>query len=463
MAITSVHPDYSAHAVRWERNRRACAGQDAVKQATTKFLPDDQELDISKEARRRYERYLERAVWMPVAGYTKNGLLGMVYRKPPQIKVPPQLEYMLENADGAMIGLEQFSKMLLAECIEVGRVGVLAEYPQADEGMSQEEVQAMNLQARLALYRAEAVDHWKFQMVGGILKLTMVKLCEVEEVEVDEFVGQQETRYRVLRLEDGVYTQTVYDEKGELVAGPFIPRQSNGASWDHIPFQFIGAETNRPEVDDAVISGIVDLNTQHYQVSADEAKNLHIHSGGTLVISSDLSVAQWQEANPNGVTVGADQGLFIGQAGKAELLQLDAAQATSEKLKRLEEQMLSIGAHLITPSEQETAEAARLDASAKSCALSVAADNVQAAMVMALKDCALFMGGNPDGIEFELNREYYPVTMTAQEAMAQIQLMDRGVIAKKDLRDNLRKAGQVSRTDEEIDAEAEDVSVGVMP
>lgn len=462
MAITSVNPDYSTNIVRWERNRRACAGQDAVKQATIRFLPDDQETDASPEARRRYARYLERAVWMPVSGYTKQGLLGMVYRLPPVIELPPQLDYMLENADGAGIGLEAFSKALLAECIEVGRVGVLAEYPQADEGMSAEQVSAMGLQARLALYRAEAVDHWKFQMIGGVLKLTMVKLCEVEEVEVDEFIGSQETRYRVLRLEDGVYTQTVYDDQGQVTAGPFIPRQANGAAWGHIPFQFVGAETNRPEVDDAVISGIVDLNVQHYQVGADEAKNLHIHSGGTLVISSDMSVTQWTEANPNGVTVGADQGLFIGAQGKAELLQLEPAQSTSAKLERLERQMLSIGAHLITPSEQETAEAARIDAATKGCALSVCADNVQAAMVKALQDCALFMGGNPEQVVFELNREYYPATVSPQEMMAQIQLMDRGVLAKKDVRDNLRKGGLVNRPDEEIDAEAEDVTVGMV-
>ena len=461
MAITSVHPDYDSHVARWERNRRACAGQDAVKEATTKFLPDDQEVDKSPEARYRYARYLERAVWMPVAGYTKQGLLGMVYRLPPAIELPTQLEYMRENADGAGIGLEAFSKALLAECIEVGRVGVLAEYPQADEGMSAEQVAAMGLQARLALYRAEAVDHWKFQMIGGLLKLTMVKLCEVEEIEDDEFVTSVDTRYRVLRLENGVYTQTVYNDQGTIVAGPFEPRQANGATWDHIPFQFIGAETNRPEVDDAVISGIVDLNVQHYQVGADEAKNLHIHSGGTLVISSDLSVEQWKEANPNGVTVGADQGLFIGAQGKAELLQLEPAQATSAKLERLEAQMLSIGAHLITPSEQETAEAARIDAATKGCALSVCADNVQEAMERALQDCALFMGGNPEQVELELNREYYPATISPQEMMAQIQLMDRGVLAKKDVRDNLRKGGFVQRTDEEIDAEAEDVTVGV--
>ncbi len=459
MAITDVHPDYSTHCARWERNRRACAGQDAVKEAATKFLPDDNESDTSQEARKRYKRYLERAVWMPVSGYTKQGLLGMIFRKPPKIEVPRELEYMLDNADGSRLSIEQISMQACAEAIEVGRLALLADYPNAEPGMSAEEVAAQNLQARIVVYRAESADHWKFQMVGGIMKLTMVKLQEVAEYEKDEYVTSYETRYRVLRLEDGVYTQTVYNEKNEVIEGPFEPRQADGSTWDHIPLYFIGAENNRPEVDDAVISGIVDLNVQHYQVGADEAKNLHIHSGGLLVVSSNMSVESWKEANPNGITVGADQGLFVGESGSAQILQLAPAQATSEKLKRLEEQMLSIGAHLITPSIQETAEAARIDASSKSCALSVTGDNVSEAMTNVLKDCALFMGGNPDEVEFELNREYYPDNLDAQTIMAMIQLLDRQVIAVQDVRTKLRGGGLIARnrTDEELDADVGDV------
>ena len=44
--------------------------------------------------------------------------------------------------------------------------------------------------------------------------------------------------------------------------------------------------------------------------------------------------------------------------------------------------------------------------------------------------------------------------------MAQIQLMDRGVIADTDLRTNLRKGGLIAagRTDEEIEGESDDIT-----
>jgi len=460
MPISSVHAEYSANTERWRRNRAACAGQDEVKQETTLFLPDDSANDVSAEARNRYARYLMRAVWLPVSSYTKEGLLGMVFRAPPKTDLPSQLEYMLENADGSGLSLEQCAKIYTGEAIEVGRCGILAEYPQSEPNLSAEEVAKRNLQARLTTYRAESIDNWKFELIGGILKLTMVKLCELTEIEKDEFLYENQTRYRVLRLRDGVYTQAVYDDSGDVITEEFAPTDFSGSTFDHIPFHFIGSETNRPDVDKAVISGIVDLNTAHFQVTADHAKNLHIHSGGTLVISSSMSNDQWKEANPNGITVGADQGIFLGDSGTADLLQLEASSASDTRLKALEAQMLAVGAHLITErGDNETAEAARIDASSKASALLTAADNVSEAVEAALEDAARFMGGDPEAVEFELNREFFPKGVDAQAVMASIQLLDRGVIALADVRDSLRGTPYLNadRTDDELDSEAEEV------
>jgi hypothetical protein len=460
MPITSTHAEYSANTERWRRNRAACAGQDEVKQETTLFLPDDSATDLTAEARNRYARYLMRAVWLPVSSYTKQGLLGMVFRAPPKTELPSQLEYMLENADGSGLSLEQCAKIYTGEAIEVGRCGILAEYPESEPGLSAEQVAARNLQARLTTYRAESIDNWKFELIGGILKLTMVKLCELTEIEKDEFLYENETRYRVLRLRDGVYTQAVYDDSGDVITEEFAPTDFSGSTFDHIPFHFIGSETNRPDVDKAVISGIVDLNTAHYQLSADSMKNLHIHSGGLLHIDSgETSATEWKEVNKNGITVGADQGV-ITQGGGITLVQLAPADAVEVKLKALEGNMLSVGAHLITErGDNETAEAARIDASSKASALLTAADNVSEAVEAALEDAARFMGGDPEVVEFELNRSFYPDSMDATQIMAGIQLVDRGVISINDLRDKLRASGMIDngRTNEDLDNEAQEV------
>jgi hypothetical protein len=464
MPITSVHAEYSHNAARWEKNRIATSGQDAVKRAGVLFLPDDSELDRSNEARLRYARYQMRATWLPVSSYTVSGLSGMVFRLPAAQELPAELEYINDNADGAGLSLDQFAKINLDETIIVGRAAILSEFPSSEAGLSAEQVRARQLQARMTLYRAESFDNWKFELIGGVMKLTMAKLCELAEIERDEFETESVVRYRVLRLRDGVYTQEVLDDQENVVVAEFVVRMADGSAFDHIPLHLVGAENNRPEVDGALISGIVDLNTAHFQVTADQAKCLHIHSGGTLVISSSMSNDQWKEANPNGITVGADMGIFLGDSGSATLLQLEATGASDSRLNALEDQMLSVGAHLITPSTQETAEAARIDAGTKSSALLSATNNVSAAIESALKDCALFMGGNPDQVVYRLNTEFLPRNVLAAEAMSAIQLMDRGVLAMTDVRAMLRGSSYLEpgRTDEEIDSEAQEVEP-IMP
>lgn len=460
MPITSTHPQYADQTERWAKNRAACAGQDRVKQAATAFLPDDNSRDLRQEARDRYLRYLLRATWMPVAGYTQQGLIGMMSRRPAEVELPSQLDYALENADGAGMSLDQMAKLALAEVIEVGRLGLLVDYPSAEPGLSAESVAAMGLSARMTIYRAESIDNWKLANIGGTLRLTMVKLCELAEVEKDDYSAEYETRYRVLKLADGVYTQTLYNDKEEQIGEVMTPRQANGNAWSHIPFHIIGATTNSPEVDQALISGIVDLNTAHYQMSADSAKNLHIHSGGTLVISSTMSQPDWDAFNKNGVTVGADQGLFLGEGGSANLLQLEPASAVEAKLAALEAQMVAVGAHLISDSGGlQTAEAARIDASGRASSLSTAVGNISEGIEAALEDMAAFMGGDPAAVKYQLNQQFYPENIDAQTMMAMIQLMDRQVLGLTDVRAKVRSAGFIAqnRTDEEIDQEAGDV------
>lgn len=458
MPITSVHQEYQSRLARWKRNRAAVIGQDAIKDGATAYLPDDNASSTDPADRDRYDRFLDRATWMPVTGYTRDGLVGAVFRKPATVEMPDAMQYLMEDCDGAGRSLEQFGKAVVGELLTVGRGGILAEYPAADEGLSAEQVTALGLRPKMTYYATEAIDHWRYTFEGGKLRLTMVKLQEVEEVAKDEFTVEVEQRFRVLRLNsDGVYEQVLYDEYEKEVER-IIPRQANGSPWLHIPFHFAGAEVNEPAPGEALLSGIVDLNIKHYQLDADYSKNLHIHSGGLLVVSSKLSTDEWVEANPQGVTVGADKGLFLGEGGSATILQLSAADATAQAMKDIEQRMVAVGARLIQSGGQnETAEAARIQASTEASALSNLVGNASEAIEAALEDCARFEGVYPDQVFFALNQDFWDQTLTAQDIMAVIQLGDRGIIAKSDQRHLLRQASWIdqNRTDEDIENDAE--------
>lgn len=452
MGISTAHEDYNLE--RWEKNRIVIKGQDAVKESGVLFLPDDSYGDNTDDARERYRSLLVRALFVPIAQRTRAGLNGSIFRKPAEVELQPNIEYVLEDCDGAGSSLEQFASDVCIDLMTVGRYGILVDYPSAEPGMSKEQVQMLNLRASFVKYPAESILDWRVTKMSGQLKTTFVKLKECVEEEVSLFETRDVIQYRVLRLdESGNYIQEVYNQSGDVIE-MLMPRDSNGTFFDTIPFVIIGAEENSFKVDEALLSGIVDINIAHYQVMADKLRNLHIHSGGLLAISSKLSSEDFAEQNPNGIRVGADQGLFLGEGGSASVLQLEASSQSQTEIESLERQAVAVGARLITDSTaNETAEAARIRASASASNLSRLVGNASEAIEAALEYCVRFMGGDPDKVIYKLNMEFFEHALSAQDIMAMIQLVDRGDIGKSDMRTRLRKAGWVERSDVEIDEE----------
>jgi hypothetical protein len=120
--------------------------------------------------------------------------------------------------------------------------------------------------------------------------------------------------------------------------------------------------------------------------------------------------------------------------------------------------MLAIGAKLVSSAAgTETAEAARIRASGDASALETLVGNASEGIEAALEWMAAFMGADAGAVEFALNREFFPETMTAQDVMAFIQLADRGDIAQADVQERLRRAGWIrnDRTSEDIAADVE--------
>lgn len=455
MPVDTQHNEYTANSGKWSVMRDCMAGEDAVKAARNQYLPYFIPHDEA-----RYGQYVQRANYVNVTGRTLKGLVGAIFRRAPQINLPPQLEYLLEDFDGTGQSLDQLGKEICTDLMTTGRYGLLVDYPQAEAGLSAEDVDSRKLRATIATYGAEDIINWRTVAMGGQLILVMVVLRESAEVQVDQFEFIPETRYRVLSLDEGVYVQRVFNDDGEQVVDDVFPRKADGSLWREIPFQFVGASDNRPSVDTPPLYDLARVNLAHYRNSADLEESLYVHGQGTLFVSSELSVEQWQEANPGGIRVGARTGHFIGAGGKAELLQIQANTAVREAMLDKEDTMRSIGARLISQNAQnQTAEAARIDASAEASVLSVIAGNASEAIESALEYAAGFMGGDPDQVKFALNQSFFDESMTAQDVMALIALEDRRTIGRTDVRAKMRATGWIAenRTDEDLDAELSEV------
>jgi len=449
--VRFIHPEYAAKADNWRKTRLACSAS-GIKDAGETYLPIAQDKDPVK-----YAAYKQRALYLGVTGRTRSALVGAAFRVEPSFgeDLPTQLEFIQDDFDGSGMSVDQVSKRMVSECHTTGRHGLLVDFPSVPAGISREEEERLGIAPYAVSYNAESIINWEESKVNGKTQLSMVVLQEVsrEAKDGDEFETEQVIRYRSLQLIDGRYVVRLWDEGGDAIGEPLEPR-INRQRLDYIPFFFTGSEDNKACVDDIPLESIADINIGHYRNSADLEKNLFIHSGGLVVISSSMDSTEWNEVNPTGVAVGADSGLKLNQGDDAKLLQLGPAQAVDEAMVRKEEQMIAIGARLITSGNiNETAEAARISASSETSVLGTIVDNVEETINKALAVMAEAL--SVDAPAYKMNRDFFDSKLTAQEFMAINVMYDAGHLAQSDVRNVLRKNGVVNaeRTDLEIDNE----------
>ncbi len=456
MPVSDQHLKYIENLKRWQLVSDCVKGSTAVKSRDNgkAYLPMSNPSNLSQANKDQYEAYKYRASFVNFTGHTRRGMSGMVFRKDMVCELPTQIEYLKDNANGGGLSLEQLSKDILGEVLEAGRYGLLVDYPDADSDLTKAQVEAMQLRANIFAYDAENIINWRTEIVGSLKKLSLVVLEEMQErVEDDGFGVKEVVTYRVLRMIDGVYTQQIYDEDEEMIA-EFEPKQSDGSTWDEIPFIFVGAANNDEAVDDAPLYDMAEVNLKHYLDSADWQDSSYMVGQPTPVIAG-LTQGWVDEVLKGQVLLGSRAAIPLPEGGVASLLQANPNQMPMEGMKVKEAQMLMIGARLIQDNGgQETAEAAKIRFAGQNSDLSSIVGNIE----NALKNCFMwvqnYMGGEGEAT-IELNRHFYDSHLDAQQVMALIQLADRGDISSNDIRDNLRKSGLISadKEDEEIDNE----------
>ena len=452
MPVSTIHPEYSAMSDDWAMTRDAANGID--KKNGRKYLPVFSPADPDRDA-----ALLLRAYYLGFTGRTREALVGAIFRVDPEINVPAELEYMLNDSDGDGQSLKQVSKRQCSDLLTVGRYGFLVDYPQIPKGAGKdkEAIDALNLKASILSYDAESIINWKTKRLGGVNVLCMVVLREKIEIVVDKYESGSETAYRVLALDDeGYYFSVVVDEEGEALEEPVSPTDKDGNNLSFIPFVFNGAIDNKPSADLPPLKPLAIVNIAHYRNSADFEENLFMHGQLTLGISSKMSGDDFNASNPNGVQVGARKGHFLGEGGSFTTATVPANTGLREALQDKEDQAVSIGARLITQkSATITAEAAAINSSSETSVLHTLAGNASEALQTAIKYATFFMGGDPKEVAFTLNTDFFDTKLDPQSIMAMIQLANRGDVAQSDVRGILRRAKIIpqNRTDDEIDDE----------
>ena len=472
MPVTETSKEYQNNINKWRLVRDCCEGSQAVKagrqiennsstalgsEPGTLYLPAPNPEDNSNTNRLRYIAYRTRANFVNFTGHTLEALIGMVCRKEPSIELPPTIESMKYDANGEGESLYSVMKRTLSEVLKAGQQGVLTDYPTTEEGLTQ--AQTADIKPYLKAYCAESIINYRTKMIGGKSVYSMIVLMEKIDVYTDEFTSEPSKQYRVLKLnDDNIYVQQLYNADGEILVDEegntdIVPRQADGRVWNQIPFVFIGAMNNDPVPDKSPLYDLAEINISHYRNSADYEESCFLVGQPTPVLSG-LTQSWVKDVLKGEVNLGSRAVIPLPEGGSATLLQAASNQMPAEGMVMKEKQMIQIGAKIITDSGgAETAEAAKIRFAGQNSKLGTIVGNINEAYEKLLEFAVMFAGGDMNNIEVELNNEFYDKVINPQLLMAKIQLLDRQVISIADVRDHLRKSGDIDpdRDDQDID------------
>jgi hypothetical protein len=434
-------------AERWALVRKICGGGDA--EALAEFLPVLNKADTSPANIERNRAYKERAVLYNATGRTRDGLLGLAFRKPPKGEEswPTQLAYLAKDCDGAGVSIYQQSQSAVCDVLETGRDGLYTDYSEA------------LARPIIKKYKAEDIINWRESVVDGKVVRVLVVLAEEAEV-VEDYETKCIPQWRELFLENGVFNVRVWQQKSEggepEIVEEITPR-SMKAVLDFIPFEFIGAQNNDSSVDEAPLYDIAYVNRAHYRNSADYEDSVFL-AGQPQPWMSGLDESWRDHLEKQGTAyLGSRAMLMLPANGAFGIAQAQPNTLAKEAMDQKEAQMIALGARLIEATQaNRTATESDNDKEASTSVLSMTVSNVSEAYTRSLKHCARYLDIDlPEDAAYEINQDFVRITPDAQMIAAMVALWQAGGYAKPDLRNWLRKIGLIpaERSDEDIDAD----------
>lgn len=454
---------------RWTLVKDCVAGSEEVKKKGITYLPKPNAANTSPENTARYSLYKDRAVFYNVTSRTLRGLVGMVFNRKSTLVLPPLMEHLEDNLDGASIGIDQQAKKALGHTLSYGRAGLLTDYPNVEGTTTRAQQIAGSITPTVLLYEPWDIINWRVTTVNGKKLLSLVVIAENYTVNDDGFEEETRACWRVLQLIDGKYTVTIYEEvlddqgksNGSFVVkeGPYQPQDSTGAPFTEIPFTFIGSENNDPVPDLPPMYDMSILNMAHYRNSADYEESCYMVGQPTPYFAG-LTEDWVKDVLKGEIMLGSRTAVPLPDGGTAGLLQAEPNTMPFEAMGHKEKQMVALGAKLVEDKEvQRTAKEATMDKASETSILSSSAENVAEAYQRALDWAAMFTGADPETIEYELNTDFDTNQMSPEQRKQLMAEWMGNAISDTEMRAALKKGGIATQDDEEA---AEEIANSTM-
>lgn len=395
-------------------------GEDVIKSGTTKYLPMLTGMKCSGDGMTLYDTYKTYATFFPATGRTTDAYTGMIFKRKP---ITGGDEKLLEYVSYDGRDADQVASDCCIDVILNHRCAVLVDYPSVEtEGMTQAEVERMNIRPYMIFYPQHKIITWKETQKNGLAELESVTLYEIvntENIVIPPDVtvrddGTIEGR-RVLRLERAengtdFYVNELYAviEKNNTKEYILISRRiplMNGSPLAYIPITPCST-AGKWDIDYPMINDLVLLNLADYRNDALYRNALIFVGRPTICMSGYIP----DDITDKAVAIGSSSVMQFSQGGSSWLLGGDASAvaAVREESERLKKQMAAIGARslMADSSVQEAAETASIRRAGETGILSLIARAINRTMTVSFKIMAEWAGLNPDDYFYRLSTDY---------------------------------------------------------
>lgn len=426
MLTVTYHPDYLVNAPQWMRNYDCV--MDNIKRKKQTYLPNlgaippEAKTDPKVSAlAAKIEKDWEDLTWR-LANYvnivtpTMNAITGAIMRREPEFDTMdnPVLIGLSENLDGKGNGVDQECKQALNAIQWGSRCGWLVR-PQPDSATLADWNKGKKLPTA-AFYDALHIVDWQVEYIDGEEKLTYLSLLE-DYQERDSVTYVSKKRLINHRLIDGlcefqVVTDDEYTDKWE-------PVLINSKQSDQIPFFMASAQSDEWSIDNTPLTSLAEISLSIYVMNAYSNKAMILaNEAKWMVDMGEMDETMNGKMNPLGFTLAGRMPYYV-KGGDLKVVQPQFSPETENKVEKLFEQAVKVGASLFTQQSNETATGAAIRSGASTASMATLGNNVEDTMRNMLRFIMRHFEGtnlyvNPDELVFKLNRDYFDMEVNPQ-------------------------------------------------
>lgn len=450
--VDTRHPQYEKWVDQWRISRDAFAGESCIKLAKDRYLPkptgqmlsDSDPEDVRRIKTASYKNYVTRASFPDLVYQSLKGLLGIIERKPHRIELPRRLQYLEESATSDGLSLRGLISRILEQLLLTGRVPVAVDFNQETR------------RSYFVPYQAESLINWRESVLMGQKKLSMsVMEMMIEEDSGDPFAHAETTEWQTMFLEEGRVVYRKFrknEEKNEF----FLIEEDSPTVRDNplteIPLVIFGPGDISPDVERPPLLGIAETALSIYRGSADYEQALFMTAQPTHVITG---MSADDDARPTATGAGTIWIIPDAQA-KAMMLEFSGAGVAAQRQSMLDKYSYAVqqGVGLVEPTrnQAESGEAIKMRQSTRTSVIHEIVNTVEQGLKKLFVPIAAWQDADPDDVVIELNKDFFELSLSAQELQQIVAAWQAQAISRSTLFYNLQK-GEIIPPDADEESE----------